>query len=107
VEDDPVTAALAFVIGGAIVTLPELIAGQSFGKGDGRTSIIPSNRDRDRNNGSKEEPGKEEPQQTVTETVPAEPPTQTAPQSTTPQAPPATTAPQQQTTPTTPTTPTP
>ncbi len=82
------TGAAAFLIGAAIVTLPELISGQSFGKGDGRTSILGNNRDRDRNSGNEEEAAPaEEQQQTVTETVPAEPPPATAPQSTTPRSP--------------------
>lgn len=94
------TGALAFVIAAAVLTLPELIAGQSLGRGDGSTSIF--NRDRDRNNGSTEEQQPAE-QQTVTETVPAEPPPETVTQ-TTPAKPPTTTAPQQ-TTPATPPTP--
>lgn len=95
------TAAAAFVIGAAVLTLPELIAGQSLGKGDGRISIVPSDRDRD-DEGDEGAPAEE--QQTVTETVPAEPPAQTPPERTTP--PPATTTPQQ-TTPTTPNAPSP
>jgi hypothetical protein len=91
------TGAIAFVIGVGILTLPELISGQSLGKGDGRTSILGNNRDRD--NGDEEEAPEE--QETVTETVPAEPAPQTTPQT----APSTTPAPQQQTTPTTPTTP--
>ena len=96
-----ITGGLAFVIGAAIITLPELIAGQSFGKGDGTTSIL-GNKKHDRD--TEEAPPEE--QQTVTETVPAEPPPQTTPQSTTPAKPPTRTTPQQ-TTPTTPTVPNP
>jgi hypothetical protein len=95
------TGALAFVIGAAVITLPELIAGQSLGKGDGKTSILGGARKRD--SGTQEKTVTEQ-QQTVTETVPSESP-KTTPQSTTPAKPPTTTAPQQQTTPTTPTTP--
>jgi len=95
------TGAIAFVIGVGILTLPELIAGQSLGKGNGTTSILGNNRDRDRNDDEEEAP---EQQETVTETVPAEPAPQTTPQ-TAPSPAPATPAPQQQTTPTTPTTP--
>ena len=101
------TGLLAFVIGAAIITVPELISGQSLGKGDGRTSILGNSRDRDRNSGDEEEPVPEEQQQTVTETVPGESPPATAPQSTTPTQPSPTPAPQQETTPTTPTTPVP
>lgn len=98
------TGALAFVIGAAVLTLPELIAGQSFGKGDGPVSILPSDRDRDRNNGGNEGEQPAEEQQTVTETVPAEPPPETVTQTT--PAPPARTTPER-TTPTTPETPVP
>ena len=92
-----ITGGLAFVIGAAIITLPELIAGQSFGKGDGKTSIL-GNKKRDRD--TEEAPPEE--QQTVTETVPAEPPPETVTETT--PAPPTRTTPQQ-TTPTTPTAP--
>jgi len=88
------TGALAFAIAAAVLTLPELIAGQSLGSGDGSTSIFNRDRDRNRNNDTTEEqpPADEE---TVTQTVPAAPPetvTQTTP------APPARTTPQQNTT---------
>jgi len=97
-----ITGALAFVIGAAVLTLPELIAGQSLGKGDGRTSILGGNRDRDGDDPNDQQQSIQEEQQTVTETVPAEPaPDDPEPQPTTPAQPPATTAPQQ-TTPTTP-----
>ena len=102
-----VTGVLAFVIGAAIITLPELIAGQSLGKGDGKTSILGENGRADRNREDEDEGrSQEEEQQTVTETVPAPPPPQTAPQQTTPQSPPARTAPEQ-TTPTAPDVPAP
>ena len=100
-----ITGGLAFVIAAAALTLPELIAGQSLGKGDGAVSILPSNRNRDRNNDSTQEETVTEQQQTVTETVPSQPPPTTTPQRTTPTKPPTTPAPQQQTTPTTPATP--
>ena len=97
------TGAIAFVIGAAILTLPELIAGQSLGKGNGSTSILGNNGKRDR--AEEQQPAEEQQQEqdpeTVTETVPAQPPPTTTPQSTTPAQPPARTAPQQ-TTPTTP-----
>ena len=99
-----VTGALAFAIGAAIITLPELIAGQSLGKGDGKTSILGEN-GRANREGRDEAVPREEPQ-TVTETVPAESPPRTAPQQTSPQSPPARTTPEQ-TTPTTPDAPAP
>lgn len=93
-----VTGALAFVIAAAVLTLPELIAGQSIGKGNGTTSIL-GNRNKDKND--------EETPATRTETVPAETETVTEPQPTTPQPqqrskPPATTTPQSTSTQTTP-----
>jgi hypothetical protein len=42
-----VTAALAFAIGVLVLTVPELIAGSSFGKSDGRTTLFSSNRKKD------------------------------------------------------------
>lgn len=97
-----VTGVLAFAIGAAIITLPELIAGQSLGKGDGKISILGGN---GRANGDKGKTVPQEQQPTVTETVPAEPP-QTAPQQTSPQSPPARTTPEE-TTPTAPDAPAP
>lgn len=99
-----VTGALAFAIGAAIITLPELIAGQSLGKGDGKTSILGENGRANRDDEDEAVPQQEE-QRTVTETVPAEPP-ETAPQQTSPQSPPARTTPEQ-TTPTAPDVPAP
>ena len=98
-----VTGVLAFAIGAAIITLPELIAGQSLGRGDGKTSIL--GEDRHADSGSEEKPAADDQQETVTQTVPAEP-EQAAPRQTAPQAPPAQTAPDQ-TTPAPPTTPAP
>lgn len=99
-----VTGALAFAIGAAIITLPELIAGQSLGKGDGKTSILGENGRANRDDEDEAVPQQEE-QRTVTETVPAEPP-ETAPQQTSPQSPPGRTTPEQ-TTPTAPDVPAP
>ena len=96
------TGALAFVIAAAVLTLPELIAGQSLGRGDGSTSIFNRDRDRNRNTDTTEQQPTEE--QTVTETVPEEQRTVTETVPTPPARPPSTTAPQR-TTPTTPTTP--
>jgi hypothetical protein len=96
------TGGLAFVIGAAVLTLPELIAGQSLGKGDGAVSIAPINKDRDRNRDDEEQPAEEQP--AVTETVPAEEPPETVTETT--PAPPTRTTPQQ-TTPTTPAAPAP
>ena len=98
------TGALAFVIAAAVLTLPELIAGQSLGRGDGSTSLFNRDRDRNRDNGGTEEQQPAEQQQTVTETVPAEPPPDRTVTQTTPAKPPTTTAPQR-TTPTTPSAP--
>jgi len=100
-----VTGALAFAIAAAVLTLPELIAGQSLGRGDGSTSLFNRDRDRNRSNDSTEEqPPAEE--QTVTETVPEEQRTVTETVPTPPARPPTTTAPQR-TTPTTPNAPAP
>ena len=41
------TAALAFVIGVLVLTVPELIAGSSFGKNDGRTTLFGSRKQND------------------------------------------------------------
>jgi hypothetical protein len=73
-----VTAALAFVIAAAVLTLPELIAGQSLGKGNGSTSILGNNRHR----------SSAQPEQ---KTTPA--PVQTAPQTTGPTSTPEQTTP--------------
>jgi hypothetical protein len=77
------TAALAFLVAVAVITVPELIAGQSIGKGDGRTSLFGGNRERTPESRqpaptdtTREEPGqdREEP-----------PPQDTQPQDTQPQ----------------------
>jgi hypothetical protein len=90
------TAALAFAIGAAALTLPELITGQSIGHGDRGTTIFGGKKkSKDQNSqGQQTTPTVTETQtQTQTQTVPT--PTQTQPQ------------PKQQTQPTTPqTTPT-
>jgi hypothetical protein len=92
------TGVLAFAIAAAALTLPELIAGESIGKGDRRTSIFGG---RDRGSGQKEQ---QEPQQTT----PADQPQETTPAQTTPaetvpeEEPPATT---EEPTPTVPTVP--
>ena len=87
-----VTAVLAFVIGAAVLTLPELLTGQSIGKGDGKTSIFATDRDKPESEAPQEQAPmqttpEEEPQTVPEETTPEEQPTETAP------APP-TTAPQ-------------
>lgn len=74
------TAVLAFAIAAAALTLPELIAGQSLGKGDRNTTLF-GGRDRD----DKAEP--KAPEQTAPEeTTPEEttPSEETTPQETTP-----------------------
>src|SRR4051812_11414030 len=56
------TAVLAFAIAAAALTLPELITGQSLGKGNGRTSLFsPNKKKKDEN----------QTQPTVTETAPS------------------------------------
>ena len=105
-----VTAALAIVIGVAILTLPELIAGQSLGGGDSGTTIFGGD------SGSSDQPAEQtdepapaeeqqtepaqtQPEQTTEEKAPAQPEskppsdppaeTETAPPTTTPSPPPA------------------
>lgn len=77
-----VTAILAFAIAAAALTVPELIAGESIGKGSGNTSLFSGDADDD-------EP-KEEPRQPQDQTTPEEEP-----------APPADTQPEEEPTPTT------
>jgi hypothetical protein len=74
-----VTAVLAFAIGVAVLTLPELIAGQSLGKGDRDTTIFGGRKDHRQQ--------EEQPQQTV--------PQETQPQRTEPEEPRTAPAPQQ------------
>ncbi len=79
------TGLLAFAIAAVVLTVPELIAGGSIGGRDRATTLVPSKKDRD----SRQDQTVTE-QETVTETVPAEPettPEQPAPQSTTPTTP--------------------
>ena len=67
-----VTAVLAFAIAAAVLTLPELIAGQSVGKGDRTTSLFGG---RDRGNGEDEQqaqPDQTTPQQETEESPPPE-----------------------------------
>jgi hypothetical protein len=77
-----VTAALAFVIAAAALTLPELIAGQSLGKGDRNTTIF-GGRDRDRDEPEAEPREQPAPQATQPEEEP--PPDEDEPQPTVPQ----------------------
>ena len=91
------TAAIAFVIAVAALTLPELVAGGSVGKNDGRTTFFGGKKAGDRNKEQtpqntteEEQPAPEEEQQPTTseeETVPAPeeepaPTEETAPQET-------------------------
>jgi hypothetical protein len=74
------TAALAFVIGVLALTVPELIAGSSFGKNDGRTTLFAGSKKK--SSGS----DNQEPQQTTTEqTETDEQPTTTTEEQTTPE----------------------
>jgi hypothetical protein len=60
------TAALAFVIAVAVITVPELVAGGSVGKGDGRTTFFSSSRqsnDRDREQQAPQDTSEEQRQQ--------------------------------------------
>jgi hypothetical protein len=103
------TAAIAFLVAVALITVPELIAGQSIGKGNGRTSLFSGDRrqqpatdtdgqatptDTTREQTTPEEeqqPTDTQPTETQpleeqpTETVPEEQPTDTAPAPTTTQ----------------------
>lgn len=90
-----ITAGLAFVIGMAVLTVPELIAGQSIGKGNGATSYFGGNRN-DRREQPREQPApavtappvtEQQTVPTTTQTTPQAPPTtptQTTPAQTTP-----------------------
>jgi hypothetical protein len=77
------TAALGFVIGALVLTVPELVTGRPIGRGDGGTTIF----------GAKENKKKDEPATTQQQTAPTQPQqTQTTPTPTQTQ-----TQPQQQT----------
>jgi hypothetical protein len=78
------TAALAFVIGGLALTVPELIAGSSFGKSDRRTTLGGGSTHRQSSKES-QTPTRVAPQQTDTgeQTTPPETDTTTAPTDTT------------------------
>jgi len=76
------TAVLAFAIAAAALTLPELIAGESIGKGDRKTSLFGG---RDRNDGADEQRAPEQttPQQETEETPSAQTQTEEEPTPTT------------------------
>jgi hypothetical protein len=94
------TAALALAIAVFALTVPELIAGGSIGKNDGRTTF--SSRDRDRNSNDRDGSAADTTeQQQPTQTNESEQPRQTEEQ-TTPEETTTTTTPEEQTTPTTP-----
>ena len=100
------TAALAFVIAVLVLTVPELIAGDSIGKNSGRTTLFGGSKKKSQNeSGSSTTPQQTTPQQTDT-TEQQTTPTETTPTETetTPTTPPSTTPaqPTPQTTPTTP-----
>jgi hypothetical protein len=93
-----VTAALAFLIAAAALTLPELIAGGSIGKRDGGTTLLGGGRDRDRDeprepeqpapqDRPEEQPTTEEPAPEETEPEEVPPPTETTPGETVPTTP--------------------
>jgi hypothetical protein len=104
------TAALAFVIGVLALTVPELIAGGSVGKNDGRTTLFGgSKKSKDSGNGASQTPQKTTTEQTDTSEQPTTsteepttPETETTP--TTTEQPPGEPTPTE-TTPTTPTQP--
>jgi hypothetical protein len=70
------TAALAFAIGAAVLTVPELIAGQSIGGGNRGTTIFGGKKKQNR----EQAPTQTTPAQTQQQTTPTQ--TQTQPQST-------------------------
>jgi hypothetical protein len=97
-----VTAALAFAIGVAVLTVPELIAGSSFGKNDGRTTLFSGNskkRDSEQNQSQSTTPEQTDTTQqpTTTDETTPQTDTETTPTTTTPPGEPTTTS----TTPTT------
>jgi hypothetical protein len=103
------TAAIAFFVAVAVITVPELIAGQSIGKGDGRTSLFSGDRKQqpatepderatptdttreETTTAEEQQPTDTQPTETLpqdeqpTETAPEEQPTETAPAPTTTQ----------------------
>jgi hypothetical protein len=99
------TAALAFVIGAATLTVAELVGGGSVGKNDRRTTLIPgSSRKSSTNNNQtpvKAKPDQTETEQQPTTTEPTTPDTETTTTPTTPAQPPGEPTPTD-TTPTTP-----
>jgi hypothetical protein len=85
-----VTAALAFAIAAAVLTISELVAGQSLGKGDGSTSILGNNRKRSSDDDKQPAQTESSPQQTVPQTTTPKEPSRTTPRPA-PQNPPSTT----------------
>jgi hypothetical protein len=79
-----VTAALAFAIGGVALTVSELIAGNSFGKSDRRTTLIPTNRHKKDTQDSGTQSTTTDQTDTGEQTSPTETDTTTTPTSTTP-----------------------
>jgi hypothetical protein len=57
------TAALAFVIGAAILTIPELVSGGSVGKASGGTTLFGGDRDSTQDEGDAQSGGEEQQQQ--------------------------------------------
>ena len=80
------TAAIAFVIAVALLTLPELIAGQSFGQGDRNTTLFGGSGKGDSGSSSQEtqqdpapqprETAPEQPSETQQQTTPAPSPSE-------------------------------
>jgi hypothetical protein len=97
-----VTAALAFVIGALILTVPELIAGESIGEGSRSTSYFGGKSD-----SSDSEPSRDADQPPAVTQPQEEDPVTPPPTRTTPDEPPATQTTPTQTTPQTQTTPAP
>ncbi|HZI91689.1 MAG TPA: hypothetical protein VFD31_08700 [Thermoleophilaceae bacterium] len=83
------TAAIAFVIAAALLTLPELIAGQSFGQGDRGTTLFGGSGKSDSSSSDQETQGTQpQPQQTAPD-QPDESQSQDTQDQTTPTKPPA------------------
>jgi hypothetical protein len=86
------TAAIAFMIAAAVLTLPELIAGQSFGKGDRSTTLFGGSGKSDSTSSDEGTPAQEQNDPAQPQTEPDQPDgSQPAPdtQQTTPPEPPA------------------
>ena len=74
-----VTAVLAFVIAATALTVPELIAGQSLGKGDRKTSLFGGGRDRGAGDEREPAPAQTTPRPETEEEAPEAEPEEEAP----------------------------